>query len=214
MPEFIDVEQNTDTWFNLRAGKLTSSSLSKVMAHLGKPFGDPAKKLASTIALERITGVPVASTYTNADMDRGHEQEPLARMLYEETTLCQVTNGGFFQTDTEGCSPDGLVGDDGVIEIKSAIPHIHYDRVRRQEVDSAYKWQCINTLRVTERAWLDFISYCPDYPEGKQLFIHRIQASYLGEDFRTISRRVMEFNVLVDQCTDLINNSRYTTEAA
>ena len=80
MFEFYDVEQNTDAWLQLRAGKLTSSNLGKVMANYGKAFGDPAKKLAVQIAIEQITGKPQESGYSNDHMDRGHEQEPIARI--------------------------------------------------------------------------------------------------------------------------------------
>lgn len=81
MFEFIDVEQNSNEWFELRAGKLTSSKLGIVMANYGKALGEPAKKYAVNIAIEQITGEPIASTFTNAHMERGHEQEPIAREL-------------------------------------------------------------------------------------------------------------------------------------
>ena len=131
MLEFIDVQQNTDDWFSLRAGKLTSSKLGVVMANYGKSFGEPAKKYAVNIAIEQITGEPIPSTYTNEHMQRGHEQEPLARMLYEEEYFCDVTNGGFFGSKFIGCSPDGLVSDSGLIEIKSVIGSVHFANIKR-----------------------------------------------------------------------------------
>ena len=75
MFKFIDVNQNTDEWFQMRCGKLTSSKLGTIMANFGKAFGDPAKKYAVNIAIEQITGSPISSDYTNADMQRGHDQE-------------------------------------------------------------------------------------------------------------------------------------------
>ena len=92
-----DIEQNADEWFLLRAGKVTASSLNKVMANYGKAFGDPAKKYAVDIAVQQITGSTSGGGYSNEHMDRGHEEEPLAKMLYEETYFCDVTNGGFFE---------------------------------------------------------------------------------------------------------------------
>ncbi len=127
---WINIEQNTDEWFALRAGKVTGSAVSKVMSHFGNPFGEPAKKYAVDIAVEQLTGIPVESGYSNAHMERGHEEEPIARSRYEEEYFYEVTNGGFFDNGTTGVSPDGLVSLDGMIEIKSAIPSIHYDRIR------------------------------------------------------------------------------------
>jgi hypothetical protein len=123
--KFYDVAQNEDEWFALRAGRLTSSKLGTIMANYGKAFGEPAKKYAVNIAIEQITGKPIASTYTNEHMERGHEQEPVARMLYEEENFTEITNGGFFGSEFIGCSPDGLEGNNGVIEIKSVIAPVH-----------------------------------------------------------------------------------------
>jgi hypothetical protein len=120
-----DVEQNTDEWDLLRVGKITSSSLAKVMANYGKSFGEPAKKYASEIALGQVTGQVTVGGYSNAHMERGHVEEPLARDEYESRYFSAVTNGGFYEVGDEGGSPDGLVGDTGMVEIKSAIPSIH-----------------------------------------------------------------------------------------
>jgi len=199
MFKFYDVEQNSDEWFQHRAGKLTSSNLGKVMANLGKAFGDPAKKYAVQIAIEQITGNPVSSSYSNEHMERGHEQEPIARMLYEQENFCDVTNGGFFESDTKfvGCSPDGLVGDDGVIEIKSVISSVHFANVKRQSFDPAYKWQFIGNLKFTERNWIDFVSYCEDFPEGKRLYTFRLNKEDYQKEFKQIDDRVDEFERLV-----------------
>ena len=99
--KFVDVEQNSDEWFSLRGGKLTSSKLGTIMANYGKAFGEPAKKYAVNIAIEQITGNPISSDYSNDHMERGHEQEPVARMLYEQETFCNVTNGGFWGGDDQ-----------------------------------------------------------------------------------------------------------------
>ena len=102
--KYHDIEQNSDEWYQMRAGKLTSSNLAKVMANYGKAFGEPAKKYAVTIAVEQITGKPISSDYQNEHMQRGHEQEPIARELYEQETFSTVYNGGFFCSDSIGCS--------------------------------------------------------------------------------------------------------------
>lgn len=208
MFKFYDISQNTDEWLSMRAGKLTSSNLGKVMANYGKAFGEPAKKLAVTIAIEQITGNPISSNYTNEHMERGHEQEPIARMLYEDQTFSNVTNGGFFGSDNIGCSPDGLAGS-GVIEIKSVIESVHFANVKRQGVDPAYKWQCIGNLKFTGSDWIDFISYCEGYPQGKNLFIHRLNHKDLKKEFEMIDFRIDEFMKLVSDSKKLILESDY-----
>lgn len=207
MFKFIDIEQNTDEWLGLRAGKLTSSKMGCVMANYGKAFGLPAKKYAVNIAIEQITGNPIASTFSNDHMERGHEQEPIARMLYERKMFCEVSNGGFFESDFIGCSPDGLVNKDGVIEIKSVIAPVHFDSIKRNTVDPAYKWQCIANLYFTDREWIDFVSFCADFPTGKQLFIHRMFKTEYREEFEMIDERVESFKELVDNSRLLILNS-------
>lgn len=210
MFEFFDIQQNTDEWLAMRSQKLNGSKLGVIMAHYGKPFGEPAKKYAVDIAIEQITGEPISNSYTNEHMDRGHAQEPVARLLYEEMNFCTVENGGFFSSDFIGCSPDGLVSDDGVIEIKSVIPSVHYSNIKRQSVDPAYKWQCIGNLKFTGREWMDFISYCQDFPDDKKLFSHRIHKDSVLEEFAMIDARVAEFKKLVDDTKKCIETSSYS----
>jgi len=214
MLDFYDVEQNSEEWFELRAGKLTSSNLAKVMANFGKAFGEPAKKLASNIALEQITGRPVSSDYSNEHMERGHIEEPIARELYEIETFSTITNGGFFCNDLIGCSPDGLVNGEGVIEIKSAIPNVHFARISKGTIDSAYKWQCIQNLDKTGRDWLDFVSYCADFPEGKQLFIYRLHRADIQDEIKMIDARTAEFFNLVSQYRSQIETNPYYVRSA
>jgi hypothetical protein len=209
MFEFHDIQQNTDEWLALRAGKLTSSKLGVIMANYGKAFGEPAKKYAVDIAIEQITGQPVGGSYQNEHMERGHEQEPIARMLYESETFCTVDNGGFFGSDTVGCSPDGLVGSDGEIEIKCVIPSVHYANIKRQAFDPAYKWQCIGNLKFTGRDWIDFISYCEGFPQGRQLFVHRGRVSEFEEEFKMIDSRVDQFMELISETKSRIIDSSY-----
>ena len=209
MFKFYDIAQNTDDWFQMRAGKLTSSKLGTIMANYGKAFGEPAKKYAVNIAIEQITGNAISSGYSNEHMERGHEQEPVARMLYEEETFCDVSNGGFFGSEFIGCSPDGLVDDNGVIEIKSVIASVHYNNVKRQSVDPAYKWQCIGNLMFTGREWIDFISYCEEFPEDKQLYTYRLKREDLSEQFEMLNKRILEFKVLVNDTRNLILESNY-----
>jgi len=211
--QFHNVEQNRDEWYLLRAGKLTGSSFGKIMANDGKAFGEPAKKLAMTIAVERITGRPAGSSYSNDHMERGHEQEPVARMAYEDRTFSEVTNGGFFDCGLVGCSPDGLVGDDGLIEIKSVIANVHLTNLKRQSYDPAYKWQIIGNMYHTGRQWIDFVSYCAEFPEDKRLFICRLHINQVKEEVERLQRREEKFFKLVEDYTQIIETYDYEVTA-
>lgn len=210
---FHDIEQNSDEWYQMRAGKLTGSSFGKIMANYGKAFGEPAKKLAMNIATERITGKAISSDHSNEHMERGHEQEPVARMLYEDQFFCEVGNGGFFDCGDIGCSPDGLVNENGVIEIKSVIPTTHFSTVKKQSYDSKYKWQLIGNLFYTQRDWIDFISYCSEFPDGKRLFICRLERSQLDIEFEQLTTRTTEFLKLVDEYQSIIMEYNYQVMA-
>ena len=194
--KFSDVEQGGEEWHLMRATRMTSSNLASVMANYGKAFGGPAKKYAVQIAIAQITGNLPAQGYTSSDMDRGTLQEPMACALYEQETFCDVAPGGFFCNDELGCSPDGLP-DDGLIEIKSVLSHIQYATAKKGGIPSANKWQCIGNLKFTGRKWLDFVSYCAEYPVGRQLYIHRITPDQYQEEFAMIDDRVGEFIELV-----------------
>lgn len=192
-----DVEQNSEEWENLRLGKITSSSFNIIMANYGKAFGEPAKKYALKLALERIKNCKSEYNYSNAHMERGHEQEPIARMLYEDLYFTEVTNGGFFDCGFYGDSPDGLVDNDGVIEIKSVIDTTHYANIKRGAIDPSYKWQVIGHLDCTGREWCDFISYCADFPETSQLIAYRIYRKDVIEEIKMLSERRKLFNDLI-----------------
>ena len=205
-----DVEQNKPEWDLLRVDKITSSSLAKVMANYGKAFGEPAKKYASEIALGQITGKVPANGYSNAHMERGHVEEQFAISEYENRYFTAVTNGGFYEVGDEGCSPDGLVGDDGIVEVKSAIPSIHYGRIKKQSYDTAYKWQYIDSLRISRRDWLDFVSYCADYPEGKRIYVYRLLRADFSDEFEMIDTRLGEFRQVIEEAKDVILNNNYS----
>lgn len=194
---FHDVEQNTDAWHELRLGKATASNFATIMANDGKDFGEPAKRYALQLALERLTGQRSAFSFSNEHTERGHEQEPLARMAYEEAEFTQVANGGFFCHGEYGDSPDGLVSDDGVIEIKCVIAPVHYATCQRGSFDPAYRWQLLGHLDCTGREWVDFISFCPDFPEPMQLFTHRLRRCDYQQEMARLTERRAQFLELV-----------------
>jgi len=206
-----NIDQNTDPWLQLRGGHLTGSAIAKVMANYGRAFGDPAKKLAVNIAVEQITGRPIASTYTNAHMERGHIQEPLARLAYEAEYFTTVDPGGFFDNGFTGCSPDGLC-EDGVVEIKSVIAPTQYKCLAKEKYDSAYHWQLLFNMRECGADWIDYISFCAEFPEGNQLFVQRLYADDFGEDYLKMFTRIEEFQILVVETKDRIRNSEVRYE--
>jgi hypothetical protein len=175
--------------------------MAKVMANYGKAFGEPAKKLAVSIAVEQVTGKRInGSSFSNEHTERGHTQEPIARALYEEENFVVVSNGGFFESiEPLGCSPDGLVYNDGLIEIKSVLDHVHYANIKRSDIDPAYKWQVYFNLWLTGKKWIDFVSYCADYPEDKRLFVIRKYYVDCIEQFAMMQQRIGDFFKLVDE---------------
>lgn len=201
---FHDVEQGSDEWKQLRIGKLTSSRVGVVMANDGKGFGDPAVRLMVEIALERLIGYDPTDGFTSSYMERGIALEPIARAAYEEETFSSVTNGGFFDHDTYGDSPDGLVGDDGLVEIKVVTPAVHYQRIIHGGHDTAYTWQIVSHIDCTGRDWCDFVSYCPDFPEPKKLFIHRVNRSDVLDQIERLRVRRTQFLKRVDEAQQMI----------
>lgn len=196
---YHDVQQNSDAWEALRIGKATASNFACFMANDGKAFGEPAKRYALQIALELATGRKAEFSFSNDHMERGHEQEPVARMLYEREFFAKVGNGGFFDWRTHGDSPDGLVGDKGVVEIKSVIASTHYATLQRDSFDPAYRWQLVGHLDCTGREWVDFISYCSDFPEDRQLLVYRLNRKDCMADIERLRARRALFLGLVGE---------------
>ncbi len=190
---FHNVLQNSDEWINLRIGKATASNFPLFMARMGFSFGEPAQIYAWQLACERFHGRKIRSEFTNEHMQRGHELEPIARALYEDRYFTMVANGGFFDCGEYGDSPDGLVGDDGAIEIKSVGLKTHVATFKRDDYDPAYKWQLIGHLDCTGREWVDFVSYCPDFPDHKQLLVHRLYREDYGQEIAMLRERREQF---------------------
>lgn len=197
--QFHDVPQNSPEWEALRLGKATASRFACFMANDGKAFGDPAKRYALQLALERVTGRKAEYSFKNDDMDRGHEQEPVARMLYEAEYFVDVANGGFFDCGDHGDSPDGLIGTDGVIEIKSVIAPTQDATIQRGSFDPSYRWQLIGHLDCTGRQWVDFVSYCEEMPEWSQLFVCRLHRRDCVAEIERLRARRAQFLALVEQ---------------
>src|SRR5574344_1199137 len=204
-----DVEQNTDEWLALKLGQPGSSSAATFMAHLGKDFGEPAQKLALRYALEIVTGRASANDgYKSAHMERGHAQEPQAIALYEQQYFFTVTNGGYYDCGDWGDSPDGHVDGDGLVEVKSVIASVHDANIRRGKPDPAYKWQLLTHLDASGRDWVDFVSYCEDYPEWDQLCVYRVLAKDVQEELAQLRERRAQFIELIKAKVAEINGRR------
>ena len=199
---WVDVEQGTEEWHNLRLGLCTSSNFAKVMANFGKAFGNPAVEYAQKKALERVTGERLTDEFQSRDMMRGIEQEPLAIRLYEQETFNFVSNGGFYQNKTTGDSPDGLVGSKGMIEVKSVITNTQWKRIKSQKIDSAYKWQIQGHLFLSGREWCDFVSYCPEMNPKNVLFVKRVLPD--KEMFKQLTERLSEFEQLIQKHVEIL----------
>ena len=199
---WVDIEQNTDEWLALRMGRVGGSTIGAVMANFGKKFGDPAHDAAVRIAIEKVTGIRQESKYSNsvqANFARGHEEEPLARAEYEAVNFCEVTNGGYFAIDDiMGCSPDGLVDDDGMIEIKSRIATVHVRTIERgNKYSAADKWQLIYNLKCASRDWIDYVEYCSAFPINNRISVFTLESAGLKKEFGMIDERMGEFKELV-----------------
>lgn len=168
-------------------------------------FTELTKKLSVYKACEQITGKrSLNESYSSPHMERGHEQEPIARALYEEQNFVDVTNGGFFECGALGCSPDGLVSDDGLIEIKSVIDHVQYATIKRGGFDPSYRWQIYFNLMQSGREWIDYVSYCADFPEKTQLYVFRVYREECAKQFEMLDLRIQEFFSLVNEAKLII----------
>jgi putative phage-type endonuclease len=168
----FDIEQGTDEWLAMRRGVITASTIGILLTSTGKVANnDASRNQLFKLLAERLTGESEPSFY-NDDMQRGHLLEPPARALYAEH-FDPVQECGFvtarFDIATIGYSPDGLVGDDGLIEIKSPREKKHLKTLLSGEVPADHMAQIQTGLAVTGRRWLDFISYAPGLP----LFVQR-----------------------------------------
>jgi len=197
-----DVEQNGPDWDALRLGKITASSYPKFMANYGAAFGDPAKRYALQVALERVTGNKAEHSFKTDDVELGLEQDPIARMFYEEQTFCDVGNGVFYDWGYWGESPYDLFDDDCALETNCVIALFHHANIRRGKFDPAYKWQIVGHLDGTGREWVDFASFCSDYPEHKQLAVFRTYRGEVQEELTQLAERRQQFLELVRAETD------------
>jgi len=170
------MEQRTDDWFAARIGKVTASRVADVVAKTKSGYSASRDNYMAQLVCERLTGKP-AESFSNASMQWGTETEPLARAAYEAKMDVLVDEVGFIDHPSivnSGASPDGLVGIDGLIEIKCPNTATHIDTLLSQTVPKKYADQIFWQMACTGRDWCDFVSYDPRLPSDLQLFIKRI----------------------------------------
>ena len=170
-------EQRTDEWFAERLGKVTASNLHKVLSKTKTGYGAERGNYLTQLVLERITGQK-AESYTNASMQWGIEQEPFARAAYEAARGVMVDEVGFIQhpsIEASGASPDGLVGDDGLVEIKCPDSKTMLEVwLSKSPVEGKYNAQMQWQMACADRSWCDYVVYDPRMPAKAQLFVVRV----------------------------------------
>jgi putative phage-type endonuclease len=170
------MEQGSDEWKHIRLGKLTASRVSDMMAKTKTGWGASQANLMAQLIVERLTGQPQES-YTNAAMQWGNDREPEARAAYAFMRDIDVAQEAFVDHPTianAGASPDGLVGDDGLLEIKCPNSATHIDYLLSDKIDDKYIKQMQWQMACTGRKWCDWMTYDPRMPTNLQIKIVRV----------------------------------------
>ena len=194
--KIINAVQGTPEWLAARAGKVTASMISAVLM---KPETAGFRDYQAQLVAEILTGKPQGSDYTNAAMQFGTETEPLARSAYEAETGFSVDEVGLCIHPTierAGASPDGLVGNSGLVEIKCPKVGTHLAYLIAGVVPAGYKNQMMWQMACTGLDWCDFVSFRPDLPEHLQLFIVRFKRD--SEKILELETAVISFLSTVD----------------
>jgi putative phage-type endonuclease len=172
------IEQGTYAWLLARLGKVTASRVSDVCARTKSGWGASRGNYMTQLILERINGEPVES-YENDAMRWGKEIEPKARVAYEFFRDVGVAQVGFVdhpKIKGAGCSPDGLVGDDGLVEIKSPFESKnHLETLLAGKHPSKYLLQMQWQMACTGRTYCDYVSFDPRFPPAMQMFVQRVE---------------------------------------
>lgn len=168
--------QGSDEWHSLRLGKVTASRVSDVTAKVKTGVSASRTNYMAQLIAERLTG-SVEATYTNGSMQWGNEQEPEARLAYQFYANELVEQVAFIPhplIEMTGASPDGLVGQDGLVEIKCPNTSTHIDTLLSDRTPAKYIKQMMWQMACTGRKWCDFVSFDPRMPEEMRLFVKRV----------------------------------------
>lgn len=199
----MEIEQRSPEWFAVRCGRVTASRISDIIYKTQKGYSTSRANYAAQLVCERLTG-SVEQGYSNAAMQWGTEKEPEAREAYAFERDAVVNEIGFAihpKITLAGASPDGLVDDDGMVEIKCPITATHIDTLLNETIADKYIVQMQWQMACTDRQWCDFVSYDPRLPLDMQLFVKRVPrddariaalesevTAFLGEVGKTVDR--------------------------
>lgn len=161
-----NLEQRSPEWYAIRRLRLTGSNATAIAT-----AGAGLKTLVTDLVLDQI--IQAEEDYDNKHLKRGRDLEPVAKTLYEFKNGVTIKECGFMTMgEYAGASPDGLVGDDGGVEIKCRLPKYHIKYLMGEKIDSGIMWQIQMNLLVSGRKWWDFLSYCPDFKQS--LYVERV----------------------------------------
>jgi putative phage-type endonuclease len=208
------MEQRTQEWFDARLGKVTASKVSAVLA---KKDSATRANYLTELVVERLTGEQ-EPFFTNESMQWGTDTEPQARMAYEAHTNNLVDEEGFIDhpsISNFGCSPDGLIGSDGLIEIKCPNSKTHIDTLLSGKAPNKYIPQMQTQMAVTGRKWCDFVSFDPRLPEDLQLFVVRVERDdeYIANLEEEVSAFLKEVDETVIKLKGLKDGSQEATKS-
>ena len=201
------MEQRSDEWFLARLGKVTASRVADIIARTKTGYSSSRAKYMGELLCERLTGTR-GEPYQSAAMVWGVNTEPQARAAYEAALGDLVEEVGFIPHPTismSGASPDGLVGERGLVEIKCPTTITHIDTLLSNEVPSQYNTQMQWQMACTGRDWCDFVSYDPRLPPNMQLFIHRVLRNDL--EIEDLNKEVTKFIEELDEKINLLNQN-------
>jgi len=200
------IEQRTEEWFNQRLGKVTASKVSDVIAKTKTGVSASRENYSTQITLERLTGQK-AEFYTNAAMEWGTATEPQARSAYEVYREVLVDEVGFIDHPIiamSGASPDGFVGEDGLVEIKCPESKTQMETLLNQKVPTKYMPQMQWQMACTGRKWCDFVSFDPRMPANLQIFVQRVERN--DDYIAMLEQEVTAFLAEIDQKVEILRN--------
>lgn len=198
----IDVPQGSAEWRQAKCGRVGASNVSKVLSRARdrKSEGATRANYKARIIAEILSGQPEDDDFTSEDMEGGIEQEPFGRGAYEVHAKCFVDQVGFVlhpRFERAGCSPDGLVGDKGMVQIKCPKRATHIAYRLAGVVPSKYEPQLVWEMETCEREWSDFVSYCPAFPAPINLFVVRLHRD--AKRAAEVTAEITQFNREVDE---------------
>ena len=203
------IEQRSDEWFAARIGKVTASRVADVIAKTKTGYSATRDNYMAQLICERLTGLK-GESFTNAAMQHGTDTEPLARAAYEALQDVLVDEVGFVphpSIEMAGASPDGLVGTEGLLEIKSPQTNTHIETLLSQSVPGKYNTQMQFQMACTGRQWCDFVSFDNRLPNELQLFVKRVPRDndFIKQMEDEVVKFLNELDIKIAQLMDLKN---------